>query len=295
MLALWQVGSVGRDTPSHRFESGGERWAPVRPAGVLRRALGPLLRMVGRGRASSDRVLLEAECGRLQEVDAARSAFLRLAAHEIRRPLALVRGYLEMAAAGGTPEATPLARQSLKRATERIGDLEEIAGQMTEMARLREGPAQLKERVLDLRGVVEDAVGRSAPLAGPAHRLVVRNSARPARVLADEVRLRTALVNLLENAIKYSPSGGEVSISTSLEGGLVSVSVSDQGVGIDPDRRHEIFQPFRRAGTRGVSGMGLGLHVAMEVVRAHGGTLRVLPDQAAGTTFVMTLPAAEAA
>ncbi|MBO0685981.1 MAG: HAMP domain-containing histidine kinase [Candidatus Dormibacteraeota bacterium] len=286
---------MGRDTRSHQFESGGERWALARPAGALRRAVGPLMRMVGRGRAGGDRPLLEAECGRLQEVDAARSAFLRLAAHEIRRPLALIRGYLEMAAAGGTPEADALARQSLERATERMGDLEEIAGQMTEMARLREGPAQLQERVLDLRGVVDDAVRRSAPLAGPAHRLAVRNSPWPARVLADEVRLRTVLVNLLENAIKYSPGGGEVSISTSLENGLASVSVSDQGVGIDPNRRHELFQPFTRAGDRGVSGVGLGLHVAMEVVRAHGGTLRVLPNRVAGTTFVMTLPAAGAA
>lgn len=292
---MTQAASVGHGSGSHQFDSRGERWALARPAGALRRAAGPLMRMLARGRASNDRLLLEAECGRLQEVDAARSAFLRLAAHEIRRPLALARGYLEMAAGGRTPEASPLARQSLALATERLGDLDEIAGQMTEMARLREGPAQLQARVLDLRGVVEDAVRRSAPLAGPAHRLVVRSSARPAPVLADEVRLRTALVNLLENAIKYSPGGGEVSISTSLEGGLASVSVSDQGVGIDPDRGQELFQPFRRAGDRDVSGMGLGLHVAMEVVRAHGGTLRVLPNRVAGTTFVMTLQAADAA
>jgi signal transduction histidine kinase len=289
------VGSVERNARSSRGWTREERGGLALAGAVLRGAVGTLRRRLPGGRVGRDRQLLEAECGRLQEVDAARTAYLRLAAHEIRRPLALVRGYLDMAAAEGALAASPLAQESLARAVERLQDLDEIAGQMAEMARLRQGSAQLQEGVLDVREVVEDAVKRAAPLAGPAHRLVVRSPARPARVLADEARLRTALVNLLENAIKYSPGGGEVSVSTSLEDGLASIRVSDQGVGIDPARRDELFRPFSRAGDQGASGMGLGLHVAMEVVRAHGGTLRVLPNRAAGTTFVLSLPAADAA
>jgi two-component system phosphate regulon sensor histidine kinase PhoR len=289
------VGSMGRDARPGRDKTRGERGALALAGAALRGAAGTLRRRGADGRPGHDRQLLEAECGRLQEVDAARTAFLRLAAHEIRRPLALVRGYLDMAAAEGALATSPLARESLARAVERLRDLDEIAGQMAELARLRQGGAQLHQGVLDVRTVVEDAVRRSAPLAGPAHRVVVRGPARPARVLADEPRLRTALVNLLENAIKYSPGGGEVSVSTSLEEGLASISVSDQGVGIDPARRDDLFRPFSRPAGQGISGMGLGLHVAMEVARAHGGTLRVLPNQVAGTTFVLSLPAADAA
>lgn len=290
-----QIASAGRDARSGRDRTRAERGALALARAALGRAAGILRRRPTADRVGSDRQLLEAECGRLQEVDAARTAFLRLAAHEIRRPLALVRGYLDMAAAEGAPAASPLARESLTRAVDRLRDLDEIAAQMAEMARLRQGRAHLHQGVVDVRKVVEDAVRRSAPLAGPAHRLVVRSPARPARVVADEARLRTALVNLLENAIKYSPGGGEVSVSTSLEDGLASVSVSDQGVGIDPARRDDLFRPFSRPGGQGVSGLGLGLHLAMEVVRAHGGTLRVLPNRAAGTTFVLSLPVADAA
>jgi two-component system, OmpR family, phosphate regulon sensor histidine kinase PhoR len=289
------IGFVERNARSSRESTRAERGALAVARAALRGAAGTLRQRLPGGRAGRDRQLLEAECGRLQEVDAARTAYLRLAAHEIRRPLALVRGYLDMAAAERARAASPLARESLARAVERLQDLDEIAGQMAEMARLRQGRAHLHRRIVDVWTVVEDAVRRSAPLAGPAHRLVVRRPARPARVLADEARLRTALVNLLENAIKYSPGGGEVSVSTSLEDGLASISVSDQGVGIDPARREDLFRPFSRSAGQGVPGLGLGLHVAMEVARAHGGTLRVLPNQAAGTTFVLSLPAAGAA
>ena len=117
----------------------------------------------------------------------------------------------------------------------------------------------------------------------------------PPVALADEDKLRQVLVNLVDNAIKYSPDGGSVEILLGREDRLARLAVRDHGLGIPPEARDRIFEKFYRldpALTRGVGGTGLGLYISRELVTRMGGTLRVEPSPVAGSTFVVELPAA---
>jgi signal transduction histidine kinase len=240
---------------------------------------------------------LREEHRRLTELEAWKSAFLRLAAHELRTPLALARGYVEMVSTDSLGAVPTPAREALSLVDAKLLEIDELVGHMTQVARLHGDQAQLNLEVLDVREVVRDALERSRPLADDGHRLVVDQPAQPVLAAADRLRLRIGLVNLLGNAIKYSPDGGEVRCSILSTGRWVHVTVTDQGLGIDPQLIDQLFQPFSRlaqAGDRRIPGLGLGLHVAREIARAHGGDLSVAANLERGSTFVLSLPARKA-
>ena len=111
-------------------------------------------------------------------------------------------------------------------------------------------------------------------------------------VLGDADRLELVFVNLLENARKYSAADAPIEVRVALEGQMVAVAVRDEGVGIPPEEQAHIFERFRRGGTidPGIAGMGLGLYISREIVRAHGGEIRVASTPGAGSTFTLTLP-----
>jgi len=226
------------------------------------------------------------------ELEASKSAFLYLAAHELRTPLALVRGYVEMVDSETLGPIDGEARAALRRADARVAEMDELVSQMVEMARLQEG-SQLSLELLDVRDVVREAMDRTELLAESDHHLVTDDSGRPVRVMADRFRIRTILTNLIGNAIKYSPRGGEIRVSVQESGPSVDVSVSDQGVGIAPGEFERLFQPFTRQRPQRVGpGLGLGLYVAREIARAHKGNLRARSNADGGSTFVLSLPAA---
>jgi signal transduction histidine kinase len=240
---------------------------------------------------------LREEHRRLTELEAWKSAFLRLAAHELRTPLALARGYVEMVSTDSLGAVPVPARDALSLVDAKLLEIDELVGHMTQVARLHGDQAQLNLEVLDVREVVRDALERSRSLADAGHHLVVDQPAQPVLAAADRLRLRIGLVNLLGNAIKYSPDGGEVRCSVLNTGHWIQVTVTDQGLGIDPQLMDQLFQPFNRlaqAGNRRIPGLGLGLHVAREIARAHGGDLSAAANLDCGSTFVLSLPARKA-
>jgi signal transduction histidine kinase len=114
-------------------------------------------------------------------------------------------------------------------------------------------------------------------------------------VAADRDKLRQVLVNLVANAVKYSPAGGRIAVDVSADDGRVAIAVRDEGLGIAPSEQRLIFEKFYRADanmTRGVSGSGLGLYITRELVHRMGGTISVRSHPGRGSTFVVTLPAA---
>jgi signal transduction histidine kinase len=116
-------------------------------------------------------------------------------------------------------------------------------------------------------------------------------------VAADRDKLRQVLVNLVGNAVKYSPAGGRIEVAVTVDDGHVAVLVRDEGLGIAPSEQSLIFEKFYRADanmTRGVSGSGLGLYISRELVHRMGGTISVESQPGEGSTFVVTLPAAAA-
>lgn len=241
---------------------------------------------VRRLRAASQRAAADAS---------AKSLFLRLASHEIRAPLALARGYLDIIRSETLGPINVEIGEALGSVDLKLGQIEELVMQMVETARVDVGGSKLQAAPLDMRQVAQEAVAQITEQLRPEHDLIVSLPDQPAMVVGERLRLRTLLVNLLSNAIKYSPQGGEVRCTLRQRRGRVEVVVADRGVGLDPAQMRRLFQPFTRLprGERvAPSGLGLGLHLARTIAEAHHGTLKATANPGGGAVFTLSLPKA---
>jgi signal transduction histidine kinase len=222
---------------------------------------------------------------------------IRFAAHELRTPISVARGYVDILRSGTLGPIPVAAREALSMVDGKLGEIAEVGTELVDIARLQAARTKTKTESLDMRALIREAVKRMQPMVGSAHRLVVDLPDRAATVVVDPVLIRAIVSNLLSNGIKYSPDGGEIRVKLRIDRRTVRVSVSDSGVGIKPQDLPNLFQPFSRLheeNLSGVSGMGLGLYIARETALAHGGELSAQPNKgAAGTTFELTLPAAK--
>jgi signal transduction histidine kinase len=229
---------------------------------------------------------------RVAELEEVKSAYLRLASHELRTPIGVARGYVDLAQSGELGTLPQPAREALEQVGASLRDADAILTEMVEIARMQEGRRLLRVDKLDLRETVREAYQRVAPLT-TSHHLLISQPESPLWIEGDRLRLRSAVRNLLENAIKYSPEGGEIRCTLNEVGGMASVTVSDRGLGIPPSQVEKLFQRFERASQAapgGIPGTGLGLHLAREIARAHEGDLTVSSHRDLGTTFVLSLP-----
>jgi signal transduction histidine kinase len=164
---------------------------------------------------------------------------------------------------------------------------------MLETARLETGNLELSRGDVDLREVVETAVEQVRPVVTERHQLEIDLPGKPVVVRGDTARLRRIAVNLLDNAVKYSPDGGAVRLAVDVSDRHAEVSVRDCGIGIAADAQARMFQRFGRIvtpRTSSIPGTGLGLYLCRELARAHGGDITVESREGEGSTFTLTLP-----
>lgn len=230
------------------------------------------------------------------QLEQLKTDFLKLASHELRGPLGIVRGYISMMEDGtfGTVGQSVAPVLPLMRA--KLEEMNQLINEIIETARLEDSALELKLVHLDLRDVARAAVHALEPLANERHELVVRLSDEPVKIFGDVSRLRIIVTNLVHNAIKYSPKGGEVQVTCESRDGAAVVSVSDQGVGIAPSDQGRLFTRFGRIVTRdtqGLPGTGLGLFLARDLARRHGGDVTVWSEPGRGSTFTLSLPLAQ--
>jgi signal transduction histidine kinase/ActR/RegA family two-component response regulator len=242
------------------------------------------------------RLYESAERARIQAEEANRSKddFLSTVSHELRTPLTAVLGWAAILRRGGldptrAERAVEAIYNNATRQTQMIDELLDVS-------RIVSGRAALEVQELDLRDSIRTAVDAIMPLA-ESKRLELRLLADPSvPLLADPRRLEQVWLNLLTNAVKFTPSGGVVTVNVAVSGRSVEVRVADTGTGIEPGFLPHVFERFRQAEStmsRGVSGLGLGLFIARNLVLAHGGDIRVESAGAGtGATFIVTLPAA---
>jgi PAS domain S-box-containing protein len=247
------------------------------------------------GNAESFR--LEREHGRrMQALDTAKSQFLNLASHELRSPLTVLRGYLSMLADGSLGALPGGAERVVPLLTGKVDQMSSLIDEMLDAARLEDDSLQLSIEPVDLRVLVDDCVRSTEPSLKKGHSIVVHDDGRPVVVNADEARLETAVKNLLDNALKYSPNGGEVECSVAVEGARAVVSVRDQGLGIAADDMSRLFTRFGRivtAENSHIPGTGLGLYLARELVRMQGGDITATSAPGEGSVFTLWLPLPE--
>ena len=217
-----------------------------------------------------------------------------MAAHELKTPITSLRGFAQLIAReiGLTRRADPARlRRGLETIDRQSSKLSRLVTQLLEITRLDAGRLALMRELVDLREIVE-AVVQSAQATTTKHALEVRAAASvPAQV--DAVRFEQVITNLVDDAIKFSPSGGSIVAELSTpDAATVRVSVTDQGVGIPAESRDWIFDRFHSADPGDYSaGLGLGLYVSRQIVTLHGGTIEVESPPEGGTRFVVTLPA----
>ncbi len=236
---------------------------------------------------------LTEEAERSRSLEKMKSEFLNIAAHELRSPLGIIRGYASLLS------EVALTAEEREVALERIGEKSEemarLISEMLETARLETMGLDLSLTPIDLEEVISDAVAAMRPLLGTDHSVDLQATGTTIAVVADRRRLTTMLTNLLDNAIKYSPRGGDIAIRVTCDGRVAEVMVQDHGIGISAEQVPFLFTRFGRLVTPETShirGTGLGLYLARETARLHGGDIVVASQAGEGSTFTITLPVA---
>jgi signal transduction histidine kinase len=229
----------------------------------------------------------------MAELEKVKADFLKVASHELRGPLAVLKGYVSMLSDGSIQPDHPATPRILEVITDKLEEVSDLVEQMLETARLEDSQLHLQLEKQDLGQLLGEAMERVRPRALPAHSLVLTVTAEPVTVLADRSRVLTSLTNLLDNALKYSPDGGEVRASVEVSEGVAKVTVTDRGLGIAEGDLPRLFTRFGRVVTSAnshIPGTGLGLYLARELARMHGGEIRAESVEGLGSTFTLTVP-----
>jgi signal transduction histidine kinase len=225
-----------------------------------------------------------------------RDAFLAVASHELRTPLStlsvaaqLLKRRLER---DGTIEPAYL-HDSLGRLDTQARRISRLVEHLLDVSRITVDKLVLERQPTDLRALVDAVVERCRATMSARHTIVVRAPAS-VEVMVDPTRIEQVITSLLENAIKYSPDGGLITVELRVRRPAstgVQLAIRDHGLGIPPDRRERLFERFYQAHTEGhLSGLGLGLFVSRHIVEQHGGRIRATHPKDGGTRFVVTLP-----
>lgn len=231
----------------------------------------------------------------LRELEQAKNDFVSTVSHELRTPLTSIKAYTATLRRQDVSFDEETRQQFLKVIEEETDRLTRLISDLLDMSRIESGRLELKKREFDMVKLAEIVVEKLRSQSA-RHTLVLSTQCDSAKVHADPDKIEQVLVNLLDNAIKYSPQGGEVRLEIGTHRHLVRCSVTDFGVGIPPEHLPHIFEKFHRVdnrSTREVYGTGLGLYVSKNIVEAHGGNIWVQSEPGKGSTFYFTLPLLE--
>ncbi|MEW6431809.1 MAG: ATP-binding protein [Myxococcota bacterium] len=262
----------------------------VRPA-VLSVHVSPLGRELGGSAAVFFDVT---ELRRLEKV---RKDFVANVSHELRTPITAIRGYSETLQAGALkdPDNAPKMVDIIHRQSERLSELVE---DLLELSRLESRQIQLAEQPVDLSEAARQAIETVRPKAHARGTQLVLQIAPGTRVLGDQRAVEQIVLNLVDNAVKYTPPNGHVWVSAQRRDGNVELSVRDDGPGIEPKHLPRIFERFYRVDkgrSRDMGGTGLGLSIVKHLATAMKGDVRVESGARGGSTFFVQLPPAAGA
>ena len=239
-----------------------------------------------------ERVRLEAEAehaGALREADRLKDALLASVSHDLRTPLTTIKALAHAIGAGGDERAVTIEEEADR--------LNRFVADLLDLSRLAGGALAVAPEVNAAEDLVGAALQRAAGAIGDR---TVDVSLDPAEPLLlgrfDFVHALRALVNLIENALKYSPAGTPVELRARRDGDALEIAVCDRGAGVPPEERERIFEPFYRpgGGQPDAGGAGLGLSIARRLAEAQGGSVRHEPRADGGSCFVLRLPGADA-
>ena len=232
----------------------------------------------------------------LQEADRRKDEFLAMLAHELRNPLAPILNAAQILSLAGRDESR--IKWSQEIIERQVKHLTRLVDELLDVSRIARGKIKLKLEPIELAVIVQQAVESAQPfLDAKGHRLLVRLPQQPIRLQGDLLRLVQVLVNVLDNAAKYSPDGGDITLDAQVQGRDVVIRVQDQGEGISKELLPHVFDLFRqgeRTLGRSQGGLGMGLTLVRRLVELHGGRVELhSAGSGRGTTLIIHLPLSE--
>jgi heavy metal sensor kinase len=228
---------------------------------------------------------------RLQASFERQKRFTSDASHELRTPLTVMQADIDLALR--RPRSADEYRETLESAQEEVARLSHIVSDLLTLTRLDTDVAFIEHEPVALHELLDSVVAGLQPLARERSIKLTCRIEAPATIVGDITRLKQLFINLLDNAINYTPDGGHVHVALDLHGDEVMVTVSDTGMGIEPEHLPHIFERFYRADqarSRVHEGTGLGLAIARSSALAHNGRIEVSSAVGVGTTFTVILP-----
>jgi two-component system, OmpR family, phosphate regulon sensor histidine kinase PhoR len=229
----------------------------------------------------------------LEEALQSRDEFLSIAAHELKTPITNLRGFtglsLRSVNKGETPTAADI-QHTLEVIDQQAVKLTRFIAQLFDISRLQLGRMNLDKQATDMSKLIHDIVS-NLQRTNSQHTITLHADPCLA-VLVDPLRFEQVITNLLDNAIKYSPGGGAITVELMLSSpDTLQIVCTDNGIGIPVERRAHLFERFYRAHTQQqIVGMGLGLYISREIIELHDGTLTAEFPETGGTRFIISLP-----
>jgi signal transduction histidine kinase len=227
-----------------------------------------------------------------KKVDEFKDEFIGLVSHEMRTPLTVIIGALHTILTEETRLSAEERSQLLQDAIWEAESLSHLLSNLLELSRSQSERLLLHRELISVEDVAQNVINKMK-LQSSQHEFVIDALGELPETYADPLRLEHILRNLLENAVKYSPDGGHITVSIKSENGNLVVAVKDEGIGISQRDQDRLFKPFERlefSQAKTVQGIGLGLLVCKRLVEAHGGRIRVESEPGCGATFLFTLP-----
>src|SRR4030042_1910082 len=236
----------------------------------------------------------------LRKLDEMKSEFVSVASHELRTPLAAIKNAVQLMLQGKTGEINENQKKFLSMAERNINRLTSILNSLLDLSRIESGKIEMKFEELDFKASIEFILSSLKPKAdGKSIQLNMEIPEKLPSIYGDREKVEQILTNLVGNAIKFTPEGGEITVSVrpSPRGGnKLAISVRDSGIGISEDQFEKIFEKFHQVEgslLRSTSGTGLGLAITKGLVEAHHGEIWVESEIGKGSTFTFTLPISE--
>lgn len=240
------------------------------------------------------RQVLDIASLRLSHTRTTLAHILSVASHDLKAPLAAVQSYLQVILGGFVGELNEKQKEMLSRSCVRIAEFIEMIDNILDVSRFEVGAVEMKE--LSLPEVVRDSVEILRPLAEEKKlNLALDLPQEMPKIKGSATRLKQVITNLVGNAVKFTPSPGEISVKLEEDDGYLRVEVTDTGVGISNEELPRIFDEFYRgvAGDTEAKGTGLGLSISKKIIEAHGGRIWAespCPETGSGSKFIFTLP-----
>ena len=234
-----------------------------------------------------------------KKLDVAKSMFISMVAHEVKSPLSAVENYLNVILNGYVDNDPEKKRNMMERSLLRITALRTMVSDLLNLRAIETGKFTIKRSVLDIREVVAAAFEASREKAEEkkiAFQMLSAPEMEKTRVLADRDSMFMVFTNLIDNAVKYTPTGGIVGVQVYQNGAFVKVSIEDDGIGMTPEQQDHVFEEFYRAKndyTVQVPGTGLGLSLVKRLVEVHQGHVSLTSEMGKGSKFIVSLPIPE--